>query len=130
MRLAITDVNAAILISINSVRSRHFALKRIGRSPVSFFTGAGDEFYSAVAGIDHADGVALAVGEPDVSGAVDRDAFRAAQVRLFRGTTVAGETRLTGSGDVMDFTGLEIELKDLIPLPRREPEIAIFVEIQ
>jgi hypothetical protein len=43
---------------------------------------------------------------------------------------MAGEAALSGAGEVMDPASLEVELEDLVPLARREPEIAFLVEIE
>jgi hypothetical protein len=70
--LAVANVDAAIGVGEDAVGAGHSALEGIGGG-----AGAGDEFDGAGFGVDHADGVALAVGEPDVAGGIDGDALGA-----------------------------------------------------
>ena len=130
MGFAVTNVNPAVGIGIDPVGSAHLAFERISISPVTFFPGPGDQFDPARPRIDHPDRVAFAIGEPHIAGRIDADAFGAAQSGFEGGPAMSGKASFAGSGDVVDLSCLELKLEDLIPLPRREPEIPFPVEIE
>ena len=77
----------------------HGALQGIAVGAVAFRAGAGNQFDAAGGDVDHPHGVAFGVGEPDVAGGVEGDAFRVAQLRFLRRAAVAGVTFLAGAGD-------------------------------
>ncbi len=130
MGFAVADVDAAVFVGVYAVGAGHFAFERIGGGAVAFFAGAGDKFDGVGFGVDHADGVAFAVGEPDVAGGVDGDAFGAGEGGVFGGAAVAGEAAFAGAGDVVDEAGFEVELEDLIAFAGGEPEVAVRVEVE
>ena len=106
--LAVADVDAAVFVGVDAVGAGHFAFEGVGGGAVAFFAGAGDEFDVAGFGVDHADGVAFAVGEPDVALCVDGDAFGAGEGGVFGGAAVACEAAFAGAGDVVDEAGFEV----------------------
>ena len=78
MRFAVADEHRAVGVAKDTVRTRHFALERIAIRAVALLIEPGDEFEIAGLHVDHANGVALAVGEPDVALGIDRNALRSA----------------------------------------------------
>jgi hypothetical protein len=127
---AVADVDATVFVGVDAVGAGHFAFEGVGGGAVAFFAGAGDEFDVAGFGVDHADGVAFAVGEPNVACGVDSDAFGAGEGGVFGGAAVAGEAAFAGAGDVVDEASFEVELEDLIAFAGGEPEVALGIEVE
>ena len=130
MGFAVADIDAAVFVGVDAVGAGHFAFEGVGGGAVAFFAGAGDEFDVAGFGVDHADGVAFAVGEPDVALCVDGDAFGAGEGGFFGGAAVSGEAAFACAGDVVDEAGFEVELEDLVAFAGGEPEVAAGVEVE
>src|SRR5262245_25316452 len=108
MVLAVADENRTGGIDIDTVRPRQPALERVAVWPVAFLARASDQFQRTLANIDHADAVALGVSQINIAIGCDADAFGTRQRGLLRGPAVAGESLLSGAGDVLNGPFLQI----------------------
>src|SRR5258705_8202833 len=106
MRFAVTDDNAAVCVHEHAMRATHPALECVAARAVAAFAGAGDEFEGPALHINHADAMALGVGQIHVAVQSDAESLWAGEGRLLRRTAVAGEALLARAGDLTNDPSL------------------------
>src|ERR1051325_661710 len=108
----------------------HSALQGIAIRAVAALAVAGDEFHRALLHIDHADAVALRVGQVDIAVGADTEALGTAKRGRPGRAAMTAETLLPCAGDVMNPAGLEIEFIDRVTLAQGQPEVAVPIKIK
>ena len=129
VRFAVADENRSVPVDKDAVRTRHLTRQRIAIRPVSFGAGSRYQFNRLLANVDHPDRMAFGVGQIDVAVRRDAQTFRAGQRGQLSRSSVASESFLSCSRDVMNRSRLHIKPINGIAFAQREPHISAAVEV-
>lgn len=125
MVFGITDQEIAVWHEKHSMRASQFASLDLSSITVkSFFPCPADDGRDdAGSHIDFADRMVLRIGNVDGFSGFDRDSFGPSQPSLDGRSAISGESPLSGSRDVVDFSRFPVDFPNAVSFPEDDPDI-------